>query len=1040
MKEILLRSLLKRGFMQAVFLQLTFLSMIPTQAASLSGISAMERTGDKVTVSGKVTEGETGDELIGVTIVEKGTINGVVTNFDGTYSITVANGATLIYSFIGFETQEISVGSKTVINVGLIPDLRALEEVVVIGYGEVKKTDVTGSVVSMDAKALEKVNKVDAVSAMQGQVPGVVIQRTDNKPGGGGFNIRIRGASTINSNGDNGGFSPGQNPLFIVDGIFVDDISFLNPADIDRMDVLKDASATAIYGARGSNGVVIIKTKRGTKGKMTVRYNNYVGIRQAYNLPPIHNTESYLQYLRDAAVGGHFSSDSLSSRASGININDYLSAEEQENIAAGVSTDWVDLMLQNGVQSNHTVDISGGNDKSSYGIGFGYTKDEGNIEGEDFTRYNLRGNFSSDLTDKLNISYNNYVTASVQNTGSWEAFRSAYRLKPLGRPYHDDGSLRFLPTEKETQITNPLFDTQNITRETKYLQYLGDIALKVSPIEDLSITTKFSPNIKYTRYGEYRGLYSKSVSGNVDNTRAQVNHFNDFTYTWDNIISYDREVVSGHTLNATFVYSRFLQRNELFYNQVRGFTTDDYSFYNLDAGPDIREVSSAFVKQSIESYTARLNYSINDKYLFTVTGRYDGASILSEDNKWAFFPSAAFAWRLIEEPFMPVTGALSNAKVRLSYGQTGNNGVGGGLEPLGSQSLLSSSFTSLNNGTTQTAYINELANSNLTWERTTEINLGIDYGFFDNRVYGSIDIYNRKVTDIIFRREIPYVTGFSSTFQNIGEATNKGIEFGLNTVIINNGDLKWTTNINFAKNTNKIDKLVGGADILFSSNGANFIHREGAAIGSLYDYEFIGVWNLDEEDEARSFGQLPGQAKVRDIDGDGQITPDDRTVIGNVAPKWTGGFTSTLNYKTWDFSFFIYTSQGNTQKSTFLGATAFLWDTDPSRLFNAYDVAYWTPENQSQEYYQPGNAGAFGESAKYRDVSFVKVGYITLGYTLPGSVLQNIGLQNLRIYATAQNPFIFTDYVGWDPESSGRSNWGAAFLARSFIGGLNLTF
>ena len=996
-------------------------------------------------ISGTVTDGETGEGLPGVSVYVSGTTTGTITDIDGKYQIRVSDDAILIFSYVGYVNQEIAVNNQSTIDVALATDLQSLEEVVVVGYGEVKKSDLTGSVVSMDSKQLAKTNKVDAVSALQGQVPGVVIQRTDNKPGAGGFNIRIRGASTINTNetASNGGFNPGQNPLFIVDGIFVSDISFLNPADIERMDVLKDASATAIYGSRGSNGVVIIQTKRGASGKMTVRYNNYVGVKEAYHLPPMFDADGYVQFVKDVVVGNEFAQTNgdLSMRASDVDIADYFSDEEMENVANGVNTDWVDLILKNGFQTNHTLDLSGGNETTKYGVGFGYTHDKGNIEGEDFTRYNLRGNLSSDLNKWLNISYSNYMTAAIQNTGSWEAFRSAYRLKPIGRPYNDDGSWRYYPIAKETQITNPLYDTKTVTKETKYLQYLADIAVKVTPTKGLTLTSKFSPNLKFTRYGEYRGLLSKSVSGNASNRRAQVNNFNYFSYTWDNIANYS--LTKGiHGLNATFVYSQFMERDEGYYTQVRNFTTDDYLFYNIDAGTDIREVSSDFTKQSIQSYTGRLNYTLNGKYLFTFTGRYDGASILSEKNKWAFFPSAAFAWRIIDEDFMQNQNAVTEAKLRLSYGQTGNNGQGGGLVPLASQSLLTTSATNIGDAAVQTAYITGLANEDLTWERTTEINVGFDYGFLNNRIFGSIDVYNRKNTDIIFYSPLPAVTGYGGTYANVGESTNKGIEFGLNTVNIDNGTFKWVTNFNFASNKNTLDKLYGDLeDIYFSAQGTNFIHRVGESIGSIYDYEYEGVWQLDEATEAAEYGQRPGQVKVRDINNDGQITADgDRTIIGNVTPKWTGGFTSTMNYKNFDLAFFIYTSQGSTVLSNFHSAFSFPWDSEPSRTFNGYDVDYWTPDNPTNDWYQPGNGGTYQQAIKYKDISFTKVGYITLGYTLPYNALDKLKLSNLRIYATVQNPFLFTKYDGWDPESAGRNTWGAAFMSRTYMAGLNLSF
>ncbi|UGU15649.1 TonB-dependent receptor [Sinomicrobium kalidii] len=996
-------------------------------------------------ISGKVLD-DLNAPLPGANVVLKGTQTGVVTDFDGNFKITVTGAdAVLVVSYLGFETKEIKVGSAIDYTIQLTSSSSALDEVVVIGYGAVKRSDLTGAVASMNAEELEKANKVDAISAMQGQAPGVVVQRTDNKPGAGGFNIRIRGASTINSNetANQGGFNPGQNPLFIVDGIFVDDISFLNPSDIDRMDILKDASATAIYGSRGSNGVVIIETKRGKSGKLKVNYNGYVGFKEAYHLPSIYDGPGYVEFIRDVVVGNEFAQleGDLNYRRGDVVLSDYFDEEEMQNIADGVNTDWVDLVLKSGLQTNHTIDLSGGNETTTYAVGLGYTKDEGTIEGEDFQRYNIRGSLKSDLTEWLNVSFNNYITNAVQNTGSWEAFRSAYRLKPIGRPYNDDGSWRFFPTQKETQITNPLFDTRNITKETKYLQYVGDIAIEVRPVDGLSITSKFSPNIKYTRYGEYRGLYSKSVSGNPSNRRAQVNNFNYYSYAWDNIFNY--KYTSGvHAIDATAVISRFMERSEGYYSQVRNFITDEFSFYNIDAGLDIRDLSGDFSKQTLESYTGRLNYTLKDKYLFTLTGRYDGSSILSNKNKWAFFPSAAFAWKMIDENFMQNQQLFSNAKIRLSYGQTGNNGQGGGLIPLASKSLLGTSATNLGDASVSTAYITGLANDDLTWEKTTEINLGIDFGLFKNRIYGSVDLYNRKNTDIIFFTPLPSLTGFAGKFNNVGESTNKGIEIGLNTVNIDSEYFTWTTNFNFASNKNTLDKLYGDVDeIIFNVQGTNFIHKVGEAVGSIYDYEFDGIWQLDEVEEAAVYGQRPGQVRVKDLNDDGAITPDaDRKVIGNVTPKWTGGITSTMNYKNFDFSFFIHISQGNKVLSNFHNGFSFPWDGEPTRTFNGYDVNYWTPENPTDKWYQPGNGGIYQHAIKYRDVSFTKVGYMTLGYTLPSDILDKLKLDKLRIYATVQNPFIFTDYDGWDPENAGRNDWGAAFMSRTIMTGVNLSF
>ena len=393
----------------------------------------------------------------------------------------------------------------------------------------------------------------------------------------------------------------------------------------------------------------------------------------------------------------------------------------------------------------------------------------------------------------------------------------------------------------------------------------------------------------------------------------------------------------------------------------------------------------------------------------------------------------------MDENFMQNQNLFSNAKLRLSYGQTGNNGQGGGLGPLRTQSLLGSSATNIGDSAIPSLFVTDIANKDLSWERTSEINIGFDYGFLNNRINGSIDVYNRKNTDIIFYRGLPNVTGHSGIFDNIGESTNRGIEVALNTVNVDNGNFKWTTNFNFAANKNTIDKL-NGSDILFGVSGTNFIHRVGEPIGAIYDYEFAGIWQLDEAAEAAVYGQFPGQVRVTDVNNDGEINPDDdRKVLGQVSPKWTGGVTSTMNYKNFDFTVFISTSQGNMIRSNF-HSNAFNYDNEPSRLFNGYDVNYWTPTNPTNDYYQPGNGGQFQGAINYRDISNTRVGFITLGYTLPSNILDKLQVDGLRFYTTVQNPFIITDYDGWDPDSAGRNTWGASFLSRTFMLGLNLNF
>lgn len=1038
-----MRKLLQLRMLRPIF---AILVLLGTEVSQANTYVKFYSSYEQKSISGVVYDADSGETLPGVTVNIKGSNTGTVTDLDGSFEIKAESGSILVFSFVGYVSQEVIIKDQTSLSINMETDIASLEEVAIIGYGKVKRSNLTGSVSTVSSETLEKTNKIDAVSSIQGQVAGVTVQRTDNKPGSGGFNIRVRGANTINSGSGNGGYSPGQNPLFVVDGIFVDDISFLNPADIERMDVLKDAASAAIYGSRGTNGVVIIQTKKGKEGKMSIRYNNYVGFKEIYNLPPVFDGQSYIPFLRDVVVGNQFASNKDGNfsqySAAAVNIEDYLSEEELQNIANGVSTDWVDLITRNGFQQNHTLDLSGGNENTVYAAGLGYTEDEGTTYGEDFKRYTLKGNIQSDLTDWLTFGYDNYITLATTNEGSLEAFRSAYRLKPIGRAYDENGDLLFLPTQKETQVSNPIFDTKNWKLENKYINFIGNISLSIKPLKGLSITTKFAPNVKYTRLGEYRGLYTKSAIGNQSSTRAQVDNFLDYSYTWDNIIDYNKDIDSDNSIAATLIYSRFLQENESYNIQIRNFSSDNFLFYNLGAGSNINSYGSGFSKQTLESYTARVNYNLMDRYILTLTGRYDGASVLSEDNKWAFFPSASLAYRVIRENFMNSQKVFSDLKLRLSYGQTGNNGIGGGLNPLGTLSLLNSSYTNLGDASVPTLFVSGLANQDLSWERTSEVNVGVDFGFLNNRLTGSVDIYNRNIRDIIFFRPLPTATGFSGTFDNIGESRNRGIEIGLNAKIIDNDNFKWNTNINFASNRNEIVNLYNNSnEIIFGAQGGTFIHRVGEPTGSLYGYKYDGIWQLDQAEEAATYGQKPGQVRVVDINGDGQITEQgDRTVLGNPLPKWTGGFTSTMNYKDFDFSFFVYTSQGVTISSNFHNARAFSYDGEPARLWNGYDTNYWTPDNPTNNWFQPGNGGPYQQAIKNMDVSFVKVGFMTLGYSLPTTTTEKLGIKRLRLYTTVQNPFTFTDYDGWDPENAGRNTYGAAFMSRTYMAGLNFSF
>ncbi|MDN5205635.1 TonB-dependent receptor [Fulvivirgaceae bacterium BMA10] len=965
-----------------------------------------------MSVSGRILAEDTNEGLPGVSVMIEGTTIGTVTDVNGYYKLNAPSNAMLVFSYVGYLTEKVKVDSRSTIDITLLADLTALDEVVVIGYGEVNKRDLTGAINSLNTDKIREANKVNSFQAIQGQVPGVDIKSLGNKPGS-GFQVRVRGFNSLDRNGGN--------PLYVVDGIFVGDISSVNPADIEKIDILKDASATAVYGSRGANGVVIISTKRGEKGKTSIQYDNYFGFREAYNFPDLFNGEEFVQFAQDAAEGiGN----------PGLPLDQIFGADELENINNGRYVDWVDLIQQKGFQTNHTLSVSGSSDGLLYSIGGAVTFDEGTFPGEDYTRYNLRTSLSKELSSVVEVGLTGYASYELRNEGSREGFRSAVRLRPTGNVFDQNGDLQFFPTVNEGQITNPLFEENNVTRETRRLKYFGNIFIKIKPLEGVQFTTTFTPDVEFGRYGEYRGLFSKAVIGRPSRRRAIYDSQNRLAFTWDNILDLEKTINEDHHIKASLISSIWSQRFDRSDLQVRNFATDAFSFYNLNAGSDIRERSTRFEKETLTAFVARVNYTLKDKYLFTVTGRYDASSKLAEGNQWEFFPSAAVAWRIGDEDFLADQNVISDLKLRLSYGEAGNNSVA----PYSSQSLIGNSFYVFGGDVVTTANVTSLVNPDLTWEITKEVNVGLDYAFFNNRIFGSLDIYNRKSEGLIFARQLPNVSGFGSIIENVGSVRNKGVEVNLNSIIVDNGTLKWSTSLNFATNTNEILEING--------NGQDDVGSRlfiGEPVNIEYDYVWDGIWQTDESDEAESFGQLPGQVRVRDLDNNGVINDQDRAIIGNNLPDWTGGLTNTLSYKDFDFTIFAYTRQGSTVSSYFHRSHAWDQDNRPAR-FNGLRTNYWTPTNPSNEFYQPGNGGPYRSVVRYQDVSFVRVGYITLGYNFPTEFLQKFGLNSFRFYLTAQNPFTFTDYEGWDPETAEQNTWGSAFLSRTFLAGINVKF
>lgn len=953
-----------------------------------------------------------GEPVIGANVMVKGQSIGTITDIDGRFVLDVPANAVLQITYIGYVADEVKVSGKKELIITLKEDTETLDEVVVVGYGTMKKRDITGSVSSVNTSVLTAGSAPSAADALQGRIAGVNIQKNAGRPGG-SYNIQIRGVSSIKNKN--------SGPLYVIDGIPTSEgMNDLNPNDIETIDVLKDASATAIYGSRGANGVVIITTRRGEKGKVSIQYEGNIGFREASYLPDMMNGDDYVQFRTDLYRQLGRSTDRSNA--------EFFTAEEWDRIDRGAYTDWIDLVLRKGFQTSNTITASGGDDKGTFSIGLGQLQENGTIKGQDYDRYNMHLNVNRKFTDKWEAGGSLYFTYSIQNEGSYETLRSAFRLPPMTAPYDDEGNMLYRVFRNDG-VTNPLYESteDGEWREKKRFRAFGNIYLKFEPVKGLAFRTQFSPQMLNKRNGEYYGLWCKNGgAGKTDNTSAVYETNSHWGYVWDNQATYDKRF-GKHNLNVNLVQSIQYQQWESSYQKARNLPYNS-KWYNLDAvaSTDIQASQTDYQQTSLASFLGRVQYSFMDKYLFTVSGRYDGSSRLADGNKWAFFPSVAFAWMLGEEDFIKKIDFISSLKLRLSYGVTGNDAV----SIYGTQSNVSNRNYDFGGNVVTSYYKNGLANAKLTWERTQEFNVGLDFGFFRNRINGSLDVYQRTSKDLIMERQLPSTTGWTSVWDNIGKVRNTGIELSINTMNIQTDVFSWQTNVIFDTNRNEILELYGGKKDDIGNKW--FI---GEAINVNYDYEFDGIWQTHEADRAAVYGQTPGQVKVKDQNHDDVIDAKDKVIVGQQLPKWTGSITNTFTYKNWDLAFNVYTRQGAQLNSTFVSS------------FMAYDgnykqakVDYWTETNPTNKYPQPGNKGKYFSSMGYQDVSFVRVGYITLGYTFPMSLLKPVGVKRLKLYATANNPFLFTSFPGFDPEWATQNTWGEATSTRTFLFGVKLEF
>jgi TonB-linked SusC/RagA family outer membrane protein len=994
---------------------------------------------------------EAGDlPLPGASILVKGTTTGVSTDKDGKFSISVGQGTqTLVVSFIGYIPREVPITASNNYTIMLDTDATGLEEVVVIGYGAVKRNDLTGAVASLSAENLTEQRKTDIGQAMQGRVAGVDARALSTKPGA-PISFKIRGNTVIsNQNAERDGVSDNlaadlSQPLFVVDGIFFNDINILNPADIDQIDILKDASATAIYGARGANGVIIITTKNGIEGRTQITYDGTFGVRSAVNKPDFFNGPEYLEFVEGLVRSRDWKGTNLSV-ADYNNINPDLSTEirttndEASNAASGRFTNWGDDYLNTAIQTSHNIGISGGADGLVYSGSAGYLKDEGLVGIEAFERYNLSASLTKKVSNKLTIGLKTYLTYSDREEGSRELLRSTFRLPPTVNSLDASGNVILFPDDQDLRFTNPFYDANGAWLvNTKTMAVIANAFINYKPTQWLSLKTQIAPNIGNTRFGEFRGLYTKAARNDPSRIQSHYDSFFNTSYTWDNIADMNFNIGGEQSLKATLISSLYYNQREFSQIETRDFDTDAYTFYNTESGTNIRDYDTQYYKETLASFAGRINYSIQDKYLFTFTGRYDGSSKLAVSNKWAFFPSAAFAWKISDEDFLQGSNWISSMKIRTSYGESGNDSP---VSAYSSLAFLGGADYLFGNNITNGVFSNGLPNYDLTWERSKEFNFGLDVSMFQNKVGMTLELYNKTTVGSIFNRDLLAISGYSSAIGNFGSVENSGIELTLNTKNIRRQDFLWSTSFNFARNRNRILELDGDLDFFIpnSPNGRtrHQIYKVGEAVDAIYAFEVQGIWQLDEVDEAAAFGQFPGEYRFVDQNNDGIITnEDDRVVLGSSSPDWIAGMTNTFDYKNFSFSFQLFTRQGTFGHSEFL-QNFVPWQGDDAK-FNKLDLDYWTPNNPDAE--NPALEYGANVDYYYTDFDFVKVGNIGFGYQLPKSVVERMNVSNLRLSLNLQNPFIFTDYAGPDPETGLQNSYNGAYSVQTILFGLNLTF
>ncbi len=952
-----------------------------------------------------------GETLIGVSVVLKGLATGTITDIDGKFFLpNVEAKDVVVFSYVGFQEKQITVGTQDVVNVTLYEDNKLLSDIIVVGYGTQKKSDLTGSVVSVKADDMNAVPTSSVAEMLRGQAAGIVVTQNSARPGG-GSDILIRGKKSLTG---------GNSPLFIVDGVPVTNIDDFNSQDIQSVEVLKDASSQAIYGARASNGVILITTKSGADNKTVVDFSTYLGTQQLKRNFDFYSGDEWIKLKQEANR----------SYPGGIYLDDVsLFGNMYQNLADRNFTNWEDLMIKSAIQQKYDLSVRTGNDKTKISASLGYFDQQGMVEPAAYSRANLRFNLNQKISKKVSIGFNTSYTYSsrTQEDGSFSKFITQ---SPLLNATDAEGNL--IPMLANSKW-NPVWNNQNMINKEKTNRLLINATFDWEIVKGLTYRLNTSLNSRESEQGIY--LNSKHEVGSRSNGEASLELDNTKDYLLENIFTYDYKINDSNKFDLTFVQSVNSITNTGTQLTAYGFSTDDLGYNNIGAASKTDPVIRNVTPRHLASYMGRVRYNLMERYLFSASARVDGSSVFGVNNKWGIFPAASFAWRISEEGFMKDQEWLTNLKLRTSYGDVGNQAI----SPYQSQGLVNTFFMQFDDGDSFVGYLpgSQLPNPNLKWETTSSLNAGLDVGILKDRISGTVEYYHSVTRDLLVNRSINQTTGYTSQLVNLGKVLNEGVEVTLNLVPIRTKNLTWTIDANFASNKNEILELNGELDA--DGKPKNDLSNSwfiGHNIDAYYDYQFEGIWQTGDviPDYGTSYKPTSGDIRVKDVVEDGVINSDDRIIIDRT-PKWTGSLSSTLKWQGVDFSFDLYTVQGAVKSN------AYLYDSnsggDLHGNLNGIKVDYWTLENPSNAAPRPRDATiTYLSSLSYQDASYIRLRNISLGYSFPKSLMQPLHISNLRIYGTATNLWTQTKFLSYSPETSA----GGYPEPKTFIVGLNVSF